>query len=106
MSFPPFGFFALLRSESTHQAKALQFLNRARQSLLENDEVLVLDAVPAPMARRAGRYRAQLLLSSAKRSSLNYCLQQWLTTMLENRETKKLANSVRWSIDIDPIDFY
>ena len=104
--FPPFGFFALLRAESTHQSKALQFLKRAREFLLPNEDLLVLDAVPAPMARRAGRYRAQLLLSSSKRSALNNCLQFWLSHLGENADAKKLANSVRWSIDIDPMDFY
>ena len=104
--FPPFGFFALLRAESTHQAKALQFLKRAKQALLAYQELVVFDAVPAPMARRAGRYRTQLLLSSVKRSSLNYSLQQWLHILVTDTDLKKLANSVRWSIDIDPIDFY
>ena len=104
--FPPFAYFALLRAESTHQAKALQFLNRAQQFLCLDQELMVLDAVPAPMARRAGRYRAQLLISSAKRSSLNLRLQQWLANLSDNVADKKLANSVRWSIDIDPIDLF
>jgi len=104
--FPPFGYFALLRAESTHQAKALQFLRKARQDILPQEAVQVLDVVPAPMERRAGKYRAQLLLSATQRSALNASLQQWLHFIAVDVEAKRLASSVRWSLDIDPLDHY
>jgi len=109
--FPPFGYFALLRAESTHQAKALQFLRRAKSDCMQpglRDKVYVtiMDAVPAPMERRAGRFRAQLLFVSDQRSSLNAVLANWLHYIAVNKDAKKLAASVRWSLDIDPQDHY
>lgn len=104
--FPPYGYFALLRSESTHQARALQFLRRARQDLHAQQGVIIMDAVPAPMERRAGRYRAQMLLMANQRSTLNATLQQWLHDMSTDSEKKKLAATVRWNLDIDPLDHY
>ncbi len=105
-TMPPYGFFILLRAESTHQNKAMQFLRRAREQMKGDDQVSLMDAVPAPMARRAGRYRAQLLLCSTTRSSLNSLLDKWLANISLDADTKKLATQVRWSIDVDPIDFY
>lgn len=105
-NFPPHGFFALLRAESTHQAKALQFLRRAKRDIIAANGVLVMDAVPAPMERRAGRYRAQLLVTAEQRSTLNASLSQWLDYLSTDKEAKKLGNSVRWSLDIDPLDHY
>ncbi|MBX2849044.1 MAG: primosomal protein N' [Acidiferrobacterales bacterium] len=104
--FPPFGFFALLRAESNHQAKAMQFLRRAKQDIKLLDGVRVMDVIPAPMERRAGRYRAQLLVCSNQRSSLNACLANWLNFIEQDKQAKKLAASVRWNLDIDPQDLY
>jgi len=70
-NFPPFGFFALLRAESPHQAQALQFLRKARHDMQPQDGVRLMDAVPAPMERRAGKFRAQLLICANQRSIHN-----------------------------------
>jgi primosomal protein N' (replication factor Y) len=104
--FPPFGHFALIRAESTYQAKALQFLRRAKQDMRSYQGVHIMDAVPAPMERRAGKYRGQLLLIADQRSALNSTLQGWLEFLATDREAKKQAGSVRWGLDIDPLDHY
>ncbi|GHA19693.1 primosomal protein N' [Arenicella chitinivorans] len=104
--FPPFGYFALIRAESPHQAAAMQFLRRAKQDIQPQPGVMVLDAVPAPMERRAGRYRAQLLITAEQRSTLHTTLQHWLYHLSTDKDAKKRASSVRWSLDIDPQDFY
>lgn len=104
--YPPYGFFALLRAQSTHQAKGLQFLRSAKANIHAQPGVRVMDAIAAPMERRAGQYRAQLLLCAEQRSALNFTLQAWLDHLQQDSAARKLANSVRWSIDIDPLDHY
>ena len=104
--YPPYTFFALLRAESHYQAKALQFLRKAKHDIRLLPHVRVMDAIPAPMERRAGKYRAQLLLSANQRSSLNGCLADWLDHIATDKGARTLANSVRWSLDIDPFDHY
>ena len=54
------------------------------------------------MARRAGRYRVQLLLQSADRRALHDLLHE-LRPMLEQEPA---ARRVRWSIDVDPIELF
>ena len=54
------------------------------------------------MARKAGRYRAQLLLQSSDRAGLHRVLSE-LRPALENDPT---ARKVRWSIDVDPIELF
>ncbi len=106
--FPPYHYLALLRAESTRARVAIEFLNLARRQagvvLRKNkpDQVHVLDPVPAPMERRAGRYRAQLLVSAAHRTPLHRFLAAWLKRIDKLPQTKK----VRWSIDVDPVDMY
>ena len=54
------------------------------------------------MVRRAGRYRAKLLLQSQDRRLLNQCLQQ----LAWQGDQHKLGRKVRWSIDVDPVEVF
>ena len=54
------------------------------------------------MERRAGRFRAQLLLQSNDRGSL----QRLLGTLVRQLEQSKQARQVRWSMDVDPADMF
>ncbi len=101
---PPYTFMALLRAEAPASEQALEFLHQAQGLArpLCPQEVDLLGPVPAPMERRAGRYRAQLLLQSPKRSSLHRLLDRWIPEL----EKLKSGRRVRWSLDVDPIDLF
>ena len=62
----------------------------------------MLGPVPSPMERRAGRYRAQLLVQASQRSTLHQLLHHWLPQL----ESHPLGRKVRWSIDVDPLDMF
>jgi primosomal protein N' (replication factor Y) (superfamily II helicase) len=64
--------------------------------------VKLLGPAPAPMERRAGRYRAQLLLHAATHQPLQKLLSTWVPEL----ETLTEAKRVRWSIDVDPIELF
>lgn len=103
--YPPFGYIALMRAESTKADAALAFLRTARvlaRRCAEGPDVQIMEPVPSPMERRAGRYRAQLLLQSKQRGPLHALLRRWLDGLSEH----KAARRVRWSIDVDPVDLY
>jgi primosomal protein N' (replication factor Y) (superfamily II helicase) len=99
-ALPPFSCLALLRAEAPQRERAMAFLEEARAcaARLGDPSVLALGPVPAPMERRAGRFRAQLLLQSDERGPLHGLLLPWLAEL----ETLKSARRVRWSLDIDP----
>ena len=102
--WPPFTRLALLRSSAHRQQDAHAFLNAARQ-LIEDDggqHVRVLGPVDAPMARKAGRYRAQLLVQSSNRRALHAILARLRPSL----ESEPAARKVRWSIDVDPIELW
>jgi len=102
-AFPPFSYLALLRSEATYQEPPMAFLEIMRQQGSQIDpNIMLLGPIPAPMPRRAGRYRAQLLVQSNDRAALHRFLGQWVTLL----EKEKSGRKVRWSLDIDPIELY
>lgn len=101
---PPFSYQALLRVAALDAAAPMQFLQRLRV-LIDAQQpagIEVLGPVAAPMLRRAGKYRYQLLLQSGKRQKLHDFL-DWLVAQLE---TLKEAKKVQWSLDVDPLDLY
>lgn len=102
--WPPFTRLALLRSAAHRQNDAIQFLQRAADQLALHpaDSLRVLGPVNAPMARKAGRYRAQLLIQSSNRKSLHNRLAQ----LRQFLEAEPSARKVRWSIDVDPIELF
>lgn len=101
---PPFSYQALLRAHGEKEELPQQFLESVAELArsLNVQEVEILGSIPAPMARRAGQYRFQLLFQHSSRVAL----QQLLKQLVPACSTLKLANKVRWSIDVDPVDLY
>lgn len=105
---PPFAYLALLRADAHRQGQVENFLEAAyhvAEGLAVNlalPQVELLGPVPAPMERRAGRHRAQLLLQSSSRAPLHRLLGIWVVQL----ESLPEARQVRWSLDVDPIDLF
>jgi primosomal protein N' (replication factor Y) len=102
--WPPFARLALLRAESTTMQHALDFLDAARKlsKAARNPAVRILGPVAAPMPRRAGRYRAQLLLHAPTHAPLQNLLSRCIVAFESLPEAKK----ARWSIDVDPAELF
>ncbi len=102
--WPPFGFLALLRAEAARREAAFEFLDAAlaaAQPLL-TDGVFLLGPAPAPMERRQGRFRAQLLVQAKQRPAMQAFLQPWRLAL----EALKPGRRARWSLDVDPAELY
>ena len=102
--WPPFSRLALIRSAAHRRGDAHAFLDvaAARIAAIGAARVRVLGPVDAPMARRAGRYRAQLLLQSTDRRALHGILADLRPAL----EAEPAARKVRWSIDVDPVELF
>ena len=96
---PPFGHLALMRCEAMTLGKAMDFLQQLG-SLTMPKGVHLLGPIPAPMEKRAGRFRAQLLLQADQRPPLHGAID----ALLEQARTLPAGRQCRWHIDVDPID--
>jgi primosomal protein N' (replication factor Y) len=100
-NLPPYSYQALLRADSHESKYPMVFLETASNSLkLITKKIDVQGPFPAPIEKRAGRYRFQLLIQSDNRTTLQNTLKVWITELDKIKEGKK----IRWSIDIDPQD--
>ncbi|HXY76650.1 MAG TPA: primosomal protein N' [Steroidobacteraceae bacterium] len=101
--WPPFSRLAALRDSAKTPEAALRFLSDARALAgAATRGVRLLGPVPAAMAKRAGRYYAQLLLESAERARLHGFLDRWLPKV----EALRSARAVRWALDVDPLELF
>jgi len=112
-NYPPCGAQALIRVSADNAEAGISFLNTLRMRLQQaineaetkiadtDKELSLLGPMSSPLAKRANRYRFQLLMTSGKRASLHKMLEQALAHLIVARKT----GGVRWTIDVDPMDF-
>ena len=110
-NLPPYSYLALLRAE----AKSADALNAFMQAAIEaantaraaqakqmgqdNAALHVWDPIPAPLARKAGFERQQLMVQADSRGALQQFLAIWLR-QVRQRESR----AVKWVIDVDPLE--
>ena len=105
LRYPPYEQAVLFRAESNFPGNGLGFLHKVRTWLKQRigeRAVRIYDPVPSPMERRAGRYRAQLLLLGADRKYIRELVGDCCAML----ETDRASRKVRWSVDVDPVDTY
>jgi primosomal protein N' (replication factor Y) len=100
--WPPFAHVAVLRASGTALAPVIEFLRAARGLARPPHGLKLLGPAPAGMARRAGRYHAQVLLESRERAALHRTLTDWLPQV----EALKAPRELRWSLDVDPLELF
>jgi primosomal protein N' (replication factor Y) len=102
--WPPFARVAVLRAEAAHREAPTAFLDRARElaESMSTAGVEVLGPAAAPMERRAGHFRAQLLLHAPTHSPLQKMFGLWLPALEQLPEARR----VRWSLDVDPLELF
>ena len=104
---PPYSNYALLRANSMQHGEEIVFLKKAHcsaLSLLGGDAyqgVEVFDIVQSPIQKISNRYRAQLLTTGENSVVLRQFLGDWMVKLDKLPKKGKL----RWSLDVDPVDF-
>jgi len=102
---PPFTHLCLIRAEAIELKDPISYLKKVAAitaKLCAEHELAAewLGPIPAPMEKRAGKYRMQLLLKSKNRGVMQKLLQHLTPAMAALKHTRQL----RWSIDVDPQD--
>ena len=90
----------LLKAESTDADAGGQWLQGLMPHLQGFDNLLCLGPMPAPLNKKAGKYRYLLQLQCQSRGYLHKVV-EWL---IENLDKLQNNNKIRWSIDVDPYE--
>ncbi|HEX8604972.1 MAG TPA: primosomal protein N' [Pseudoduganella sp.] len=98
---PPYLYQAMLRAEAPELAKAIEFLQAARDCLQDEgiaEGITINDPIPMSMTRVHNVDRAQLLVESASRPALQAFLREWMARLRE------MKARIKWSLEVDPVD--
>lgn len=98
---PPYSAQALIRAEAQNKRHAYDFLHAAATLLAPAQQLNLLGPLPCFMEKKQGRFRFVLVLSSPQKAPIHHALNHHLAPI----SVLPLASKVRWSVDIDPIDF-
>ncbi len=102
---PPYTFLAMLRAEAKAgtalRAFMIHAVDAARpfQSAQSAASLHVWDPVAAPLSRKAGFERQQLMVQADSRIALQQFLAKWLPKVREHE-----SRAVKWVIDVDPLE--
>ncbi|CAG9183350.1 primosomal protein N' [Cupriavidus respiraculi] len=100
---PPFAYQVLLTAEHGELARAVAFLQAARERADQAGlaaEVQLHDPVPMSMVRINHRERAQMLVECGSRATLQRFVSEWAQTF---PEVGSAVRGVRWQLEIDPL---
>ena len=102
MRLPPYSFSAILRVESKQLRYGEQFINdAARFAESVSNRVVIYDPVRPSIERLKGYERFQLFIQADARKDLQNLLSEWVDYLRQCA----LAKRVKWSVDVDPIEF-
>ncbi len=97
---PPYQHLAMFSAEA-HQSEVCQNWLQQLAALTAGSTTLqILGPIPAPLERRAGKYRWQLQLYSPNRPALHQMLDTLLTQLAQWPQSRK----IKWQLDVDPTD--
>ena len=96
---PPYANLAIFCVEDQSKAKVQALLTQFVR-MHASQTVEVLGPVPASMPKRAGRYRFQVMLRSTNRRALHQLLCRAVAWFRNHKNVK----SIKWSLDVDPIE--
>ena len=105
---PPYSYQALIHAEGKSLDQAIRFLNELKARIksrgMISRELKVYDPVPKPVMRVAGAERAQLLIESGNRKTLQEAL-EIIDQELRQESTGRISKTsrIRWLVERDPI---
>jgi primosomal protein N' (replication factor Y) len=100
---PPYVHFIIVRAEANAQALPLALLRELAEMIGREAprELKLFGPMPSPFGKKAGLFRAQLILQAPRRTML----QKQGSKLVAWLEANPHARKVRWLVDVDPIDF-
>ncbi len=101
---PPATAMAMVRVSANKQDSPEAFLEEVilKADQLNQTGIKLMGPLPAPMPKRAGKFRAQLHIQANNKS----ILKNFLNVFVGLLETTKGKDQLHWSLDVDPIDMF
>jgi primosomal protein N' (replication factor Y) len=97
---PPYSFEAIIKAASPKTQTNIDFLEQLRK-IIDLKRYIVVGPIPAMQAKLRGSYQHHLVIQAPTRTQLNGMLQDLISVLSKSKK----SNKVRWSVDVDPVEF-
>ena len=101
-NFPPYSCATILRATSPTQESNILFLKKVDRLIRNQKNIEVIGPLPSFISKTKGSYKHSLYIQTSKRTYLNRVLNHLTSEIDLMKESKK----VKWSFDIDPLDYF
>jgi primosomal protein N' (replication factor Y) len=99
---PPYTFEATIRASSPKALTNIEMLTYAKQ-FIDSSKCMIIGPIPAMQSKVRGSYHHHLLIQTKTRTGLNKLLVHLSDFLSKDKNT--ISQKVRWSINVDPLEF-
>ena len=99
---PPYTFEATIKASSPKAQTNIEMLTYAKQ-FIDPSKCVLIGPIPAMQSKVRGSYHHHLLIQAKTRTGLNKLLV--LLSDFLSKDKNNISKKVRWSINVDPLEF-
>ena len=101
LNLPPYKSWGVIQAKARKIYDAEKFLLKIKEKIISKDGVEVYGPMPSNMQKKANFYNLNLIIQSQTKSKLNSVLKDCIPTI----KNIPYQNRIKWTIDIDPVDY-
>ena len=101
LGLPPHRHWGIVQAKARKYLDAENFLDNIKNLISKNKEVKIFGPMPSAMQKKANLYNLNLIIQSKSKAKLSNVIKDCIPCIKDI----PYSNKIRWTIDIDPIDY-
>ena len=101
LGLPPYRNWGIIQARSSKYLNAEKFLENIKIMISKHGGVETFGPMPSVMHKRVNLYNLNLIVQAKNKAQLNYVIKDCIPHIKDI----PYSNNIRWTIDIDPVDY-
>ncbi len=101
LGLPPHRNWGVIQAKARKYLDAENFLENIKKIIKKNREIEIFGPMPSSMKKKANLFNLNLIIQAKSKAKLNYAIKDCIPSIKDI----PYSNKIKWTIDIDPIDY-
>ena len=101
LGLPPHKNWGVVQAKARKYIDAENFLNSIKKIIKKDNQIEIFGPMPSNMQKKANLYNLNLVIQAKNKMKLNYAIRDCIPLIKDI----PYSNKIRWTVDIDPIDY-
>ena len=101
LGLPPHRNWGVIQAKARKYIDAENFLDNIKKIIQKNNEIEIFGPMPSSMQKKANLFNVNLIIQAKSKAKLNYVIKYCIPSIKDI----PYSNKIKWTIDIDPIDY-